>query len=156
MKQEEIIEILTKTGCLDEADKSNPSVDSMRLLEDPIVTNRLAVELLQQLPNDTKLDIVLCLHNDEMLFAYSVATAAWARFVCAEVDNGVVSFLNGGDIVKGNKVLIVDDVVDDSSEIAALVAELEKRKANVIGVTSLISFNKDLESGVAAYSLLSY
>ncbi len=156
MKQEEIVEILTKTGCLDETNNGNPSIDSMRLLEDPIVTNRLAVELLQQLPHDTKLDAVLCLHNDGMLFAYSVATAAWARFVCAEVDKGVVSFLNGGEITKGNKVLIVDDVVDDSSEIAALVADLENRKAKVIGIISLASFKEAAECGVALYSLLSY
>lgn len=156
MKQEEIVEILTKTGCLNEEEKDSPSLDSMRLLEDPIVTNRLAVELLQQLPNDTKFDVVLCLHNDEMLFAYSVATAAWARFVCAEVNEGEVSLLNGGTIVKGNKVLIVDDIVDDSSEISALVNEVESRKAKIIGVTSLVSFATDEASGVATYSLLSY
>ena len=67
MKQEEIVEILTKTGCLNEDGCDKPVINSMKLLEDPIVTNRLAVELLQQLPNDTKLDTILCLHNDEML-----------------------------------------------------------------------------------------
>lgn len=156
MKQEEIVEILTKTGCLNEDGCDKPVINSMKLLEDPIVTNRLAVELLQQLPNDTKLDTILCLHNDEMLFAYSVATAAWARFVSVEVTDGKVSFLNGSDVVKGNKVLIVDDVLDDDSEIAALVTEIEKREAKVIGVTSLFSFVDAQESGVTTYSLLSY
>lgn len=155
MKKKEIVEILTKTGCI-KGEEGTPEIDSMRLLEDPIVTNRLAVELLQQLPADTKLDTIVCLHKDEMLFAYSVATAAWARFVYADVNEGVVSFVNGTDIVKGNKVLIVDDVLDDSSEIDALVKEIESRKAKVIGVTSLISFANNNEAAVDMYSLLSY
>ncbi len=155
MKQEEIVEILTKTGCLEGYGEENTSIDSMRLLEDPIVTNRLAVELLQQLPEDTKLDTILCLHNDEMLFAYSVATAAWARFVYADENEGSISLINGQSINKDSKVLIIDDVLDDSSCVNALVEEMKKSKAKVIGVASLFSYLSEDELDVPSFTLLS-
>lgn len=139
MNQEEILEILTKTGCLSKMDTDTPAVDTSALLEDPIVTNRMAVELLQQLPRDTRLDAVLCAHNDaDMLFAYSVATAAWARFVCAEVEGDKVSLLNGAMLKKGQKVLIVDDMIESEEALLALIKTVKDAGARVMGVASLV------------------
>lgn len=139
MKQEEIVELFIKMGALPKDSKNSSSFESARLIEDPIVTNRIAVELLQMLPDGTKFDAVLCLHNDEMLFGYSVATAAWARFVTAKVEEGKAVFQKGGSVKKKEKVLIVDDVLDDKQAIQVLIDTVEKQEGKVVGICSVVN-----------------
>ena len=82
------------------------------LLEDPIVTNRIAVEALQQLPRNYKFDVVLAANEESKLLAYAIATAAWARFAYADLESGE-GLTNGFRIDKDEKVLMVDTLVDD-------------------------------------------
>lgn len=79
MERAEVIDILTRMKALPEdvesLDSSAVTFDAYRLLEDPIVTNRIAVEALQQLPRNYKFDVVLAANEESKLLAYAIATA---------------------------------------------------------------------------------
>ena len=56
MEISEIKDLLTKMNAL--AEEGEP-LDSVALMQDPIVLNRLAVELLQQVDRDSKPELVI-------------------------------------------------------------------------------------------------
>lgn len=80
MERAEVIDILTRMKALPEdvesLDPNAVTFDAYRLLEDPIITNRIAVEALQQLPRNYKFDVVLAANEESKLLAYAIATAA--------------------------------------------------------------------------------
>ncbi len=80
MEITEIKDLLNKMNALAE---DTESIDSVALMQDPIVLNRLAVELLQQVDRDSKPELVIAPEGIESYFGYSVALAAWMRFLCA-------------------------------------------------------------------------
>ena len=80
MEIAEIKDLLNKMNAFAE---DGDSLDSAALMQDPIVLNRLAVELLQQIDRDVKPELVIAPEGIESYFGYSVALAAWMRFVSA-------------------------------------------------------------------------
>ena len=82
MEIAEIKDLLNKMNAFAE---DGDSLDSAALMQDPIVLNRLAVELLQQIDRDVKPELVIAPEGIESYFGYSVALAAWMRFVSAQV-----------------------------------------------------------------------
>ena len=82
MEIAEIKDLLNKMNAFAE---DGDSLDSAALMQDPLVLNRLAVELLQQIDRDVKPELVIAPEGIESYFGYSVALAAWMRFVSAQV-----------------------------------------------------------------------
>lgn len=141
MERSEVIDILTRMNALpadvDSLDPDQVDFDVYRLVEDPIVTNRIAVEAIQQLPRNYKFDVVLAANEDSVLFAYALAMAAWARFAYADGEAGLV---NGYRIKKDDKVLIVDAVVDEATSLedaVDLIADAKAKNAGAISVVAL-------------------
>lgn len=78
MEIAEIKDLLNKMNAFAE---DGDSLDSTALMQDPIVLNRLAVELLQQIDRDAKPELVIAPEGIESYFGYSVALAVLrARF----------------------------------------------------------------------------
>lgn len=140
MERVEIIDILQRMNALPaDVDSLAPDaieIDSFRLLEDPIVTNRIAVEALQQLPRNYKFDVVLASNEDAKLFAYALATAAWARFAYADLEKGE-GLANGYRIGKGERVLMVDMVVDKGTSFEDMIDVIEENKGKSAGAIAL-------------------
>ena len=132
MERAEVIDILTRMKALPEdvesLDSSAVTFDAYRLLEDPIVTNRIAVEALQQLPRNYKFDVVLAANEESKLLAYAIATAAWARFAYADLESGE-GLTNGFRIDKDEKVLMVDTLVDEATSFEDMVDLIASKKA---------------------------
>lgn len=140
MERADIIDILQRMNALpadvDSLALDAIEIDSFRLLEDPIVTNRIAVEALQQLPRDYKFDVVLASNEAAKLFAYALATAAWARFAYADLENGE-GLANGYKIGKGERVLMVDTVVDEGTSFEDMIDVIEDNKGKNAGAIAL-------------------
>lgn len=140
MERSEVIDILTRMNALPaDADSLAPEQIEFavhRLVEDPIVTNRLAVEAIQQLPRNYKFDVVLAMDEASELFAYALAMAAWARFAYADGEEGLV---NGYRIDKDEKVLIVETVVDEGTSLEDAVDLIAAAKAKNAGAISLVA-----------------
>lgn len=142
MERSEVIDILTRMKALpaevEALDPAQVTLDVYRLVEDPIVTNRIAVESIQQLPRNYKFDVVLAANEESELFAYALAMAAWARYASADPETGE-GLLNGYHIDKDDKVLIVDTMVDDSTSFEPLIDLIAARKAKSAGAIALVS-----------------
>ena len=140
MERSEIIDILARMNALPaDADSLAPEqieFDIYRLVEDPIITNRLAVEAIQQLPRNYKFDVVLATDEASQLFAYALAMAAWARFAYADGQEGLV---NDYRINKDEKVLIVRATVDEGTSLEDAVDLIADAKAKNAGAISLIA-----------------
>jgi orotate phosphoribosyltransferase len=157
MERSEVIDILTRMNALpadaESLDPEQVNFDVYRLVEDPIITNRLAVEAIQQLPRNYKFDVVLANNKASELFAYALAMAAWARFAYANGEEGLV---NGYSIKQGDKVLIVDAVVDEATSLEDAVDLIADAKAENAGAVSVIALGNAAPLSENFYPLLRF
>lgn len=150
MNQSEVKDLLGKMDALIE-EEGVSSVCSEAIMQDPIVTNRLAVELLQQIDRDTKFDAVVTPSGTQSYFGYSVALAAWVRFVPATVSEGTATLL--APLSKKEKVLVVLDSCNE--EVAkALLGAVSNQGSKAISVLSLCSQGVAEVEGLPILSLL--
>lgn len=142
MERSEVIDILSRMNALpadaDALDADAITFDAYRLVEDPIVTNRIAVEAIQQLPRNHKFDVVLAANEESELFAYALAMAAWARFAAADFESGA-GLVDGYHIDKDEKVLIVDTLVDEATSFEDAIDLIAESKAKKAGAIALIA-----------------
>lgn len=120
MEIAEIKDLLNKMNAFAE---DGDSLDSTALMQDPIVLNRLAVELLQQIDRDVKPELVIAPEGIESYFGYSVALAAWMRFVSAQVGkDGVFELPAGVEVKKNEKTILVLDTYSEEKGKCAYVS----------------------------------
>lgn len=159
MERTEVIDILTRMNALpadvETIDPATLEFDAFRLAEDPIITNRIAVEALQQLPRDYKFDVVLAANEESKLFAYALAMAAWARFAYADFEAGE-GLVNGYSIKKNEKVLIVDTLVDDATSFEDMVDLIAEKKAKNAGAIALVAIGDAAPLSKDFYPLLRF
>lgn len=159
MERPEVIDILTRMKALPEdvesLDSSAVTFDAYRLLEDPIVINRIAVEALQQLPRNYKFDVVLAANEESKLLAYAIATAAWARFAYADLESGE-GLTNGFRIDKDEKVLMVDTLVDEATSFEDMVDLIASKKAKNAGAVSVVALGEANPLSENFYPLLRF
>lgn len=159
MERSEILEFLTRMNALpqdpDAIEPDTLEFNAYRLVEDPIITNRMAVELLQKLPRDKKFDVVLASNEDSKLFAYALAMAAWARFAYADLEVGS-GLESGYRIDKGDNVLIVDTFVDAGTSFEDMVDLIKDNKGKVAGAVSVVSIGDAAPLPDGYYALLNF
>lgn len=159
MERSEVIDILSRMDVLpadvDFLDPSTIEIDAFRLVEDPIVTNRIAVEAIQQLPRNYKFDVVLAANEESKLFAYALAMAAWARFAYADPESGA-GLEHGYHIGKDEKVLIVDVVVDEATSLEDMIDLIADNKGKNAGAISLVAIGDAAPLSENFYPLLRF
>ena len=140
MEQHEITELLEKMGALDSTE-SGLSVNARALMADPIVSNKLAVELLQKIDREAKPELILSMPGVDSYFAYNVALSAWMRFgVCEELSGELNASLT---IKKNEKVIIVLDTFNESLA-KKFIDYVESKNAKVVAVLSLVGSEENL------------
>lgn len=146
MQKEEILDLLGKMGAVTDSS----SFDSVALMQDPIVTNRLAVELLQQIDPDSKPELVLSPEGIASYFGYSCALAAWTRYSCVMLDEGGAHLPTEVEIKKKERVLIVFDELNaqQASKIAALVKEAGAK------LVAVMAIKNSLDDAAAEFEIL--
>lgn len=151
MKIAEIRDLLNKMNAfVDDGD----SLDSAALMQDPIVLNRLAVELLQQVDRDIKPELVIAPEGIESYFGYSVALAAWMRFITAQTGEGGTFELPVGVEVRKNEktILVLDSYSEEKAN--ALVSLAQAEGVKVVAILSLTGSESHIDHGCAFHSLL--
>lgn len=151
MKIAEIRDLLNKMNAfVDDGD----SLDSAALMQDPIVLNRLAVELLQQVDRDIKPELVIAPEGIESYFGYSVALAAWMRFITAQTgEDGTFELPVGVEVRKNEKtILVLDSYSEEKAN--ALVSLAQAEGAKVVAILSLNGSESHVDHGCAFHSLL--
>ncbi len=150
----EIAEIKDLLNKMDAFVDDDDSLDSVALMQDPIVLNRLAVELLQQVDRDSKPELVIAPEGVESYFGYSVALAAWMRFVSAQPGEGGSFELPAGVEVKKNEktILVLDSYSEEKAN--ALVSLAQAEGVKVVAILSLTGSESHIDHGCAFHSLL--
>ncbi len=149
METTEIQELLKKMKVL-VRDEQGTSINSEALMVDPIVSNKLAVELLQQVDREAKPEVVLSLPGVDSYFAYNVALSAWMKFgIGEETSEGISSSLA---LKKKDKVIVVLDTFDEALA-QKFIDFVESYEAKVVAVLSLVGNSSSL-GAIPCHSLL--
>lgn len=150
----EIAEIKDLLNKMDAFVDDDDSLDSFALMQDPIVLNRLAVELLQQVDRDSKPELVIAPEGVESYFGYSVALAAWTRFVSAQSgEDGSFELPAGVEVKKNEKtILVLDSYSEEKAN--ALVSLAQAEGVKVVAILSLTGSESHIDHGCAFHSLL--
>lgn len=135
METSEIKDLLNKMSALKD---DGASVDSIAMMQDPIVANRLAVELLQKVDRDAKPELVVAPEGIDSYFGYSVALSAWMRFLCAQKsEDGSFSLPDGTSIKKNEKTILVIDSYDEATA-QSLIDLVGNHGAKPVAILSLV------------------
>lgn len=139
METSEVQELLEKMGVFNA--QTSETVNSAALMVDPIVSNKLAVELLQQVDRDAKPEIVLSLPGIDSYFAYNVALSAWMKFgICEPLEDTLQSSVG---LKKKDKVVIVLDTFDEQTA-QKFIDFVESHEAKVVAILSLVGKSSTL------------
>lgn len=120
---------------------SDTYVQCARVLEDPVLTTRLAeamVELVNERVGERGIDIVAAPAVGGIIVGFAVAQALGVRFIFSERQEGAMTFRRGFEVPRGASVLVVEDVVTTGGSVAEVVDLVRASGASVPAVTSII------------------
>ena len=162
MNKEEVVNLLRRSCALEENEslpngtvaKYAPVMD--RLLEDPIVTNRLLVECFQNF--DRNLEIqkktkVILSREEDKLFGFMAAAVGWCRFLYASGDNAL-ELEHGFVLNKGDGVVLALPVLYAAAQVEPLIDIVEKAEAKVLGVVCIADCSAEGELAVPVSALI--
>jgi len=117
---------------------SGTYVQCARVLEDPMLTTRLAETAVQRLPAGLGIDLVAAPAVGGLLIGFAVAQALGVRFIFSERENGSMVFRRSFEVPSGARVLVVEDVVTTGGSVAEVIELVRDAGGEVVGVLSLI------------------
>ncbi|MDO5335494.1 MAG: hypothetical protein Q4F23_05430 [Coriobacteriia bacterium] len=146
MNKEEVVDMLRASCALQEDVQLQngvtveflPVMD--RLLEDPITTNRLIVELFQgfdpllQVQKRTKCILAA---DEDKLFGFMGAAVGWCRSLYADVKGESASFGHGFVLNKKEGVILAVPVIEDAAKVNALASLVKRADAQLVGIICL-------------------
>jgi len=91
-----------------------------------------------------------------LVIGYAVAEALNVRFIWTERQDGTMTVRRGFEVRKGERILVVEDVITTGGSTRECIAALEQHGANIIGAASIIDrSNGTADVGVPRISLAS-
>jgi orotate phosphoribosyltransferase len=144
MDSEKLIKKLLETGALLEGHfeltsglHSNKYFQCALLLQNPEISTELG-QKIKDLFADSKVDLVAGPAVGGIIIAHEVARAFGVKSVFTERVNGKMALRRGFSIKKGQKVLLVEDVITTGGSILELVSIFKEAGAEVIGIGSIV------------------
>jgi len=90
------------------------------------------------------------------VIGFAVAQALGVRFLWTERQDGIMTLRRGFTVAKGERVLVVEDVITTGGSTRECIAALERHGATVVGAASIIDrSNGTADVGVPRISLVS-
>ena len=124
--------------------------------QDPVLCARLCEELAKRIPS-VRVDAVIGPAMGGIVLAYELARAFGARgFYTERGEDGKMTLRRGFALNRGEKVVIVEDVVTTGGSAAELIEIVEAAGAEVVGVVALVDRGgvKRFESRDLSFGLL--
>ena len=162
MKREEALEILRRTGVMQEGHfrltsgrHSDRYMQCARLFEYPEESERVCAEVASFF-EEKKIDLVAGPALGGIIMAYEVARALRVRNIFAERENGVMTLRRGFSVSPGIRALVVEDVVTTGGSVKEVVDLLRARSVEVVGVGAVVDrSNGKIDFGVPFHALVS-
>lgn len=160
MTKAEIIKIFKDTGVMLEGHflltsgrHSDKYMQCAKLFQNPAVSEMFAKELASKFDG---VDIVVGPAVGGIILAYEVARQLGVPNIFAERENGAMTLRRGFSVNKGDKVLVVEDVVTTGGSVKEVIALLQGMGAEVVGVGSIVDrSNGKVDFGVPFRAVLS-
>jgi orotate phosphoribosyltransferase len=158
----EPLEILRELGALQTGHfrltsgrHSDRYMQCARLFEHPSESEDLCARLAGMFPRG-ETDTVAGPALGGVIMAYEVARALGARNIFTERENGVMTLRRGFKVEKGERVLIVEDVVTTGGSVKEVIKIIREAGAAVAGVGAIVDrSNGGVEFGVDFNALVS-
>jgi orotate phosphoribosyltransferase len=164
MNQDEVKELFKKNNALlsghfklSSGLHSNAYFQSALILQYPHQAEKLARALAVKLvENDIKIDIVVSPAMGGIIIGHEMGRALGTRAVFTERVDGKVSLRRGFNVEKGEKVLVVEDVVTTGLSTREVIDALKEYGAEIAAVVSLVDRSAGkVDFGVDYFALLS-
>jgi orotate phosphoribosyltransferase len=147
MKSTEVLDLLEWSGAilkghflLTSGKHSNQYIEKFRLLENPIALDKIC-STMADIYKDKKIDLVVSAAIGGILISGGVGRYLNVKHIFSERLNGEMVFKRGFDIEKNQNILVVEDIVTTGGSINEIIDLIEKYKANIIGIVSIVDRN---------------
>lgn len=161
MNQQAIEEVMTRAGALLEGHflltsglHSEKYFEKFNLLQHPKWTEALCRALAERF-RDAGVEVVVGPAVGGILLAHEVAKALSARAIFTEREQGRMALRRGFAIHRGERVLVVEDVVTTGGSVAEVISVVRESQGELVGVGLLVDRSADgADFGVPTESLL--
>lgn len=161
LKEERILEIFSKTGVLTEGHflltsgrHSNRYLQCAQVLQYPNYTEELCSQIAEAYKN-AAVDLVVGPAIGGVLLSYEVGRQLNARAIFAEREAGKMTLRRGFEIVPGQRVLIVEDVVTTGGSVKEVIDLVKQSGGTLVGVGLLVDRSGGkVDFGVLTYALI--
>tara|TARA_Y100000758_G_C15962415_1_gene390096 strand:+ start:425 stop:886 length:462 start_codon:yes stop_codon:yes gene_type:complete len=109
-------------------------------LENPIALDKIC-STMADIYKDKKIDLVVSAAIGGILISGGVGRYLNVKHIFSERLNGEMVFKRGFDIEKKQNILVVEDIVTTGGSINEIINLIEKYKANIIGIVSIVDRN---------------
>ena len=115
---------------------SDTYVQKQRVFEHPRLTGSLAESLARRFGD--QFDVVVSPALGAITFGFAVAAAANVRFLFTERVDGRMQLRRGQTLGRGERVLVVEDVITTGGSAAEVIGAVEELGGSVVGVGALV------------------
>lgn len=113
-------------------------LQSAKVLEDPKVAERLAVELAKIInASNLEIDTICSPALGGVLAGYELARALGKRFIFAERVNGEMTIRRGFEVKKGEKILVCEDIITTGGSALEAAKIAETMGGVIVGFAAL-------------------
>jgi orotate phosphoribosyltransferase len=128
--------VLTGHFRLSSGRHSDTYIQKFRVLDDPRLTKRLGEALAERFAHG--FDVVAAPAVGAIVLGFATALAAGARSIFAERADGEMLFRRGFELVPGERVIVVEDVITTGGSAKEILDLVSKAGAEPQGVGALI------------------
>ena len=161
MESGELLTLLQNTGAMLEGHflltsgrHSNVYIEKFRILEDPNALDEVCREMAE-IVMDENVELVLGAAIGGILIAGGVGRHLSVRHIFSERVNGKMELRRGFAITKGQKVVIVEDIITTGGSVVELIQLAKEEGAEIIHVVNLVDRNSgEVDFGVPSTALL--
>lgn len=145
----EIEHILSKSGAilnghflLSSGRHSGQYVQCSRLFEDTQYSKHICGELKEKL-GYLKIDVIIGPAIGAILLSYEMGRQLKCRNMFAEREDGKMTLRRGYNLKKGDRVVIVEDVITTAGSVNEVIELVESRGSKIQAILSIINRNID-------------
>ena len=149
MKDANVLELMTELGALHRGHfllssgmHSDTYFQCARILQFPDLARELGATIAERFTGETY-DVVVSPAMGGILIGHEVARALGRRFVFTERKDGEMQLRRGFFLEKGEKVLVVEDVVTRGTSVREVAAVIEAASGVVSGLGAIIDRTGD-------------
>ena len=161
MESGELLTLLQNTGAMVEGHflltsgrHSNVYIEKFRILEDPNALDEVC-RAMAEIVMDENVELVLGAAIGGILIAGGVGRHLGVRHIFSERVNGIMELRRGFSITKGQRVVIVEDIITTGGSVVELIQLAKEQDAEVVHVVNLVHRSaSEVDFGVPFTALL--